>query len=60
MSLISEVNAFLDGLSYTFPTTVDDAAGFYTDLSATYERLRVYREEMDFYGFQNPDRKSVV
>jgi Zn-finger domain-containing protein len=54
MSLISEVNAFLDGLSYTFPTTVDDAAGFYTNLSATYERLRVYREEMDFYGFQNP------
>ncbi len=54
MSLISEVDGFLDGITYDVPSTYEGAYGLYEKLSGNYARLREYKEEMEFYGFQNP------
>ncbi len=54
MSLISEVDGFLDAITYDVPSSYEGAYGLYGELSGNYARLREYKEEMEFYGFQNP------
>jgi len=54
MSLISEVNGFLDKVSYDFPPSCSELPAFHTVLHDNNERLRSYKDEMEFYGFRNP------
>jgi len=54
MSLISEVNGFLDNISYDFSSLSDSFLDTYQTVRSNYSRLRDFRTEMDFYGFRNP------
>jgi len=54
MSLISEVNGFLDRTSYEFSSLPDSIVECYCKLKSNYAALKKFRGEMDFYGFQNP------
>ncbi|HHN81497.1 MAG TPA: DUF530 domain-containing protein [Methanomicrobia archaeon] len=54
MSLISEVNGFLDNVRYEYPSSCSGLPDFFKSLHSNYERLRSYKDEMEFYGFRNP------
>jgi len=54
MSLISDVNGFLDSISYDFSSVDETIVELYSSVIKNYESLREFRVEMDFYGFQNP------
>ncbi|MHC1604706.1 MAG: DUF530 family protein [Candidatus Methanofastidiosia archaeon] len=54
MSLISDVNEFLDKISYDFSNIYDNIVEIHLALSNNFEKLKSFRQEMDFYGFQNP------
>jgi len=54
MSLISEVNGFLDKISYDFSSVLDHFIETYDMIRSNYSKLRDFRSEMDFYGFRNP------
>ncbi|HPR42457.1 MAG TPA: DUF530 family protein [Candidatus Methanofastidiosa archaeon] len=54
MSLISEVNSFLDNISYDFSSVSESFLGTYQSLKENYSTLKEFRSEMDFYGFRNP------
>ena len=54
MSLISEVNGFLDNIKYEFLAGNDPYFDMYVSMRENFSRLKEFRREMDFYGFQNP------